>query len=68
MISVSAVTTRHELIMILVAGLNLIMKVWKRALMTQRIQVVLATGKLVLPKQVCLGQGGCEAKPDYDKV
>ena len=33
-----------------------------------RIQVALATGKLVLPEQGCLGQGGCEAKPDYDKV
>ena len=32
------------------------------------IQVALATGKLVLPEQGCLGQGGCEAKPDYDKV
>ncbi|AEN77536.1 Hypothetical protein LRC_02090 [Ligilactobacillus ruminis ATCC 27782] len=31
MISASAVTTRHELIMSLVAGLNLIMKVWSRA-------------------------------------
>ena len=31
MISASAVTTRHELIMSLVAGLSLIMKVWKRA-------------------------------------
>ena len=30
-----------------------------------RIQVALATGKLVLPEQGCLGQGGCEAKPDY---
>ncbi|RYS79750.1 hypothetical protein EAI77_04855 [Ligilactobacillus ruminis] len=29
-----------------------------------RIQVALATGKLVLPEQGCLGQGGCEAKPD----
>ena len=36
--------------------------------MTPRIQVALATGKLVLPEQGCLGQGGCEAKPDYDKV
>ena len=33
-----------------------------------RIQVALATGKLVLPEQGCLGQGDCEAKPDYDKV
>ena len=33
-----------------------------------RIQVALATGKLVLPEQGCLGQGGGEAKPDYDKV
>ena len=31
MISASAVTTRHELIMSLVAGLSLINKVWKRA-------------------------------------
>ena len=38
MISASAVTKRHELIMSLVAGLSPIM------------------------------QGGCEAKPDYDKV
>ena len=30
------------------------------------IQVALATGKLVLPEQGCLGQGGCEAKPDYE--
>ena len=30
-----------------------------------RIQVALATGKLVLPEQGCLGQGGCEAKHDY---
>ena len=29
-----------------------------------RIQVALATGKLVFPEQGCLGQGGCEAKPD----
>ena len=34
--------------------------------MTPRIQVALATGKLVLPEQGCLGQGGCEAKPDYE--
>ena len=33
-----------------------------------RIQVALATGKLVLPEQGCLGQGGCEAKPDYEGV
>ena len=32
MISASAVTTRHELIMSLVAGLNPIMKVWSRTL------------------------------------
>ena len=32
--------------------------------MPPRIQVALATGKLVLPEQGCLGQGGCEAKPD----
>ena len=31
MISASAVTKRHELIMSLVAGLSLINKVWKRA-------------------------------------
>ena len=67
MISASAVTTRHELIMSLVAGLSPIMKVWKRAVMTPRIQVALATGKLVLPKQECLGQGGYEAKPDYEQ-
>ena len=30
MISASAVTTRHELIMSLVAGLSLIMKMWSR--------------------------------------
>ena len=30
------------------------------------MQVALATGKLVLPEQGCLGQGGCEAKPDYE--
>ena len=36
--------------------------------MTPRIQVALATGKLVLPEQGCLGQGGCEAKPDYEGV
>ena len=33
-----------------------------------RIQVALATGKLVLLEQGCLGQGGCEAKPDYEGV
>ena len=33
-----------------------------------RIQVALATGKLVLPEQGCLGQGGCEAEPSQDKV
>ena len=33
-----------------------------------RIQVALATGELVLPEQGCLGQGGCEAKPDYEGV
>ncbi|MBD9000367.1 MAG: hypothetical protein EGQ92_09370 [Lactobacillus ruminis] len=33
-----------------------------------RIQVELATGKFVLPKQGCLGQGCCEAKPDYEGV
>ena len=32
--SASEVATRHELIMSLVAGLNPIMKVWKRALMS----------------------------------
>ncbi|MGO4955183.1 hypothetical protein [Ligilactobacillus ruminis] len=34
MISASAVTTRHELIMSLVAGLILINKVWSRTLMS----------------------------------
>ena len=34
MISASAVTTRHELIMILVVGLSLINKVRKRAVMS----------------------------------
>jgi len=33
-----------------------------------RIQGALATGKLVLPERGCLGQGGCEAKPDYEGV
>ena len=88
MISASAVTKRHELIMSLVAGLNSIkarcgseayesllaiggMRVGTRLRQgvkpngqPPRIQVALATGKLVLPEQGCLGQGGCEAKPD----
>ena len=34
MISASAVTMRHELVMSLVAGLNPISKVWSRTLMT----------------------------------
>ena len=68
MISASAVTTRHELIMSLVAGLSLIMQGVKPNAQPPRIQVALATGKLVLPERGCLGQGGCEAKPDYDKV
>ena len=65
MISASAVATRHELIMSLVAGLNLIMQGVEPNAQPPRIQVALATGKLVLPEQGCLGQGGCEAKPDY---
>ena len=68
MISASAVTKRHELIMSLVAGLSLIMQGVEPNAQPPRIQVALATGKLVLPEQGCLGQGGCEAKPDYDKV
>ncbi len=53
MISASAVTTRHELIMSLVAGLSPIMKVWKRALMTpyttaQSLHLTSVTGKTVL--------------------
>ena len=69
MISASAVTKRHELIMSLVAGLSPI-KARCEAERAQppRIQVALATGKLVLPEQGCLGQGGCEAKPDYEGV
>ena len=43
-------------------------KVWSRTVKPPRIQVALATGKLVLPEQGCLGQGGCEAKPDYEGV
>jgi len=66
-ISASAVTTRHELIMSLVAGLSLI-RTRCEAEQPPRIQVALATGKLVLPEQGCLGQGGCEAKPDYEGV
>ena len=65
MISASAVTTRQELIMSLVVGLNLIMQGVEPNAQPPRIQVALATGKLVLPEQGCLGQGGCEAKPDY---
>ena len=68
MISASAVATRHELIMSLVAGLSLIMQGVKPNGQPPRIQVALATGKLVLPNQGCLGQGGCEAKPDYEGV
>ena len=68
MISASAVTTRHELIMSLVAGLSLIMQGVKPNGQPPRIQVALATGKLVLPEQGCLGQGGCEAKHDYEGV
>ena len=64
MISASAVTKRHELIMSLVAGLSPI----RQGVEPNGIQVALATGKLVLPERGCLGQGGCEAKPDYDKV
>ena len=59
MISASAVTTRHELIMSLVAGLSLIMQGVKPNGQPPRIQVALATGKLVSPEQGCLGQGGC---------
>jgi len=49
----SAVTTRHELIMSLVAGLSPIMKVWKRAVMTpyataQSLHLTSVTGKTVL--------------------
>ena len=68
MISASAVTKRHELIMSLVAGLSPIMQGVEPNGQPPRIQVALATGKLVLPERGCLGQGGCEAKPDYDKV
>ena len=63
MISASAVTTRHELIMILVAGLNLIMQGVKPNGQPPRIQVALATGKLVLPEQGCLGQGAVRRNP-----
>ena len=65
MISVSAVAMRHELIMSLVAGLNPIRQGVEPNAQPPRIQVALATGKLVLPEKGCLGQGGCEAKPDY---
>ena len=51
--------------MSLVAGLNLIMQGVEPNAQPPRIQVALATGKLVLPEQGCLGQGGFEAKPDY---
>ena len=64
MISASAVTTRHELIMSLVAGLSLIKQGVEPNGQLPRIQVALATGKLVLLEQGCLGQGGCEAKHD----
>ena len=63
MISASAVTTRHELIMSLVAGLSLIMQGVKPNGQPPRIQVALATGKLVLPEQGCLGQGVVRRNP-----
>ncbi len=64
MISASAVTKRHELISRLVAGLSLIMQGVEPNAQLPSIQVALATGKLVLPEQGCLGQGSCEVKPD----
>ena len=53
MISASAVTTRHELIMSLVAGLSPIMKVWKRALVppyatAQSLHLTSVTGKTLI--------------------
>ena len=52
MISAGAVTTRHELIMSLVAGLNPIMKVWKRTQLNNEdlCQMVLMTSKTSLQK------------------
>ena len=48
MISASAVTTRHELIMSLVAGLSLINKVWKRAVMTPYASTVTTQHELIM--------------------
>ena len=49
--------------MSLVAGLNLIMQGVEPNAQPPRIQVALATGKLVLPEQGCLGQGGVRRNP-----
>ena len=59
------VSSRESLLAI---GETRLYKVWSRTVKPPRIQVALATGKLVLPEQGCLGQGGCEAKPDYEGV
>ena len=50
------------------ASWNLIIQGVEPNVQPPRIQVALATGKLVLLEQGCLGQGGCEAKPDYEGV
>ena len=65
MISASEVTTRHELIMSLVAGLSLIKARCGAERSAPAYPSRACSGKLVLPEQGCLGQGGCEAKPDY---
>ncbi len=64
MISASAVTTRHELIMSLVAGLSPIMKVWKRAVMTpyttaQSLHLTSVTGKTFFLKFACNLRSHC---------
>ena len=46
MISASAVTTRHELIMNLVVGLSLINKVWKRAVNRIMIKIRAMTARI----------------------
>ena len=62
MISASAVTTRHELIMSLVAGLNPINKVWKRALMTPVRKLWTTEGELTSSRESLLAIGGMRAE------
>ena len=68
MISASAVTKRHELIMSLVAGLSLINKVWSRTVSPRVSKSHLRRVSSSCPSEGAWDKGGCEAKPDYDKV